>query len=144
MRGRILTPPPPPKTSEGPQLSGAFAVFRLGVRSRFLFFCSLSLSLFLSLFFFSLLSLYLSAALFLALALASFVPVTEGAWARVPPIITCPWRQSHRRFQKKTVLWAHWNFLGLCFMSCYIWFQEFCALDTSECWNFQDVCASGA
>ena len=35
-------------------------------------------------FFFSL-SLSLSVALVLALALARFVPVTEGAWARVPP-----------------------------------------------------------
>ena len=23
-------------------------------------------------------------------------------------------------------------------------FPEFCALDTSECWNFLDLCASGA
>ena len=32
--------------------------------------------------------------------------------------------------------------LVLCVM--FIYFPDFCVLDTSKCWNFQDVCASCA
>ena len=46
-------------------------------------------------------------------------------------------------FSKKNRLVGTLEFPWFVLYVVFIWFQEFCALDTSECWNFQDVCASG-
>ena len=98
------------------------------------------------------LSLSLSFSLFLNVSLPFAFVVALGAWTHVPlTFFSCPWRQSHRHFQKETVLWAHWSFLGLCFVlyldfSCFFVFytplkagisRTVCASHDQTCWNVQ-------
>ena len=87
----------------------------MGVRVRL----SLSLYLYRSL----VLALALSRSLFLSLFLSRSRSLRAcdcgsqcglGCHSR----FSCPWRQSRRVFSERAVLWAHWNFLGLCFVLC--------------------------
>ena len=103
----------------------------------FCLFFFLFLSLYLSL------SLSLSLALVFALALARFVPMTEGAWACVPPIFLAHGAIAPA-FSKRNRLVGTLEFPWLVLCVVFRLFPEVCALDTSECWNFQDICASGA
>ena len=93
--------------------------------------------------FFFFFSLYLSVALVFDLALARFVPVTEGTWARVPPIFLAHGANRTGIKKKKRLVGAlEFSWFVLCVV--FGLFPEVCALDASECWNFQDICASGA
>ena len=124
-----------------------------GVRVRL----SLSLSLYRSLALVLALALTLSLSLSLALSLSFFLSVSlasclwlwESVWARVPLTFFLPMAPFAPVFSERAVLWAHWNFLGLCFVLClhisgflcfrHLWMRMFVLIFKLWCANLKNA-----